>query len=143
MSNNIESTRNAEGQNAVGQNVEGQNAADQNAVGQNAVGENAVGQNAVGQNAEGQNAEGQNVRALPKVVTDHLFQYLTDTHVRRLIMANGNDGEQLFDNMRESKEHFDNIPKCWDCWPKTEVTVYTRGRTPQPRDGPCVGYCKK
>ena len=104
---------------------------------------NVEGQNAEGQNAEGQNAESQNVRALPKVVTDAIFQYLTDTHVRRLIMANGNDGEQLFDNMRESKAHFDNIPKCWDCWPKTEVTVYTRGRTPQPRDGPCVGYCKK
>ena len=83
------------------------------------------------------------VSPLPQDVTDALFQYLTDTHVRRLIMANGRAGGQLFDNMKASKEHFDKIPKCWDCWPKTEVTVYTRGRTPQTRDGPCVGYCGK
>ena len=85
----------------------------------------------------------QKVSALPQDVTDYLFQYLTDTHVRRLIMANGRAGGQLFDNMKASKEHFDKIPKCWDCWPKTEVTVYTRGRAPQTRDGPCVGYCGK
>ena len=90
-----------------------------------------------------QDVKTQKVSALPQDVTDHLFQYLTDTHVRRLIMANGRAGGQLFDNMNASKEHFDNIPKCWDCWPKTEVTVYTRGRTPQTRDGPCVGYCGK
>ena len=81
--------------------------------------------------------------SIPRDVADHLFQYLTDTHVRQLIIANGRAGGQLFDNMRASKEHFDNIPKCWDCWPKTQVTVYTRGCTPQPRDGPCVGYCRK
>ena len=40
--------------------------------------------------------------SIPRDVADHLFQYLTDTHVRRLIIANGWAGGQLFDNMRAS-----------------------------------------
>ena len=68
--------------------------------------------------------------SIPRDVADHLFQFLTDTHVRQLIIANGRAGGQLFDNMRASKEHFDNIPKCGDCRPKTQVTVYTRGARP-------------
>ena len=83
------------------------------------------------------------VRALPELVTGRIFMYLTDMHVRRVIMANGSDGEQLFDNMRVSRDYYDSIPKCWECWSKTELTVYTVGGRPQPRDGPCVGYCKK
>ena len=55
------------------------------------------------------------VRALPKLVTGRIFMYLTDMHVRRVIMANGSDGEQLFDNMRVFRDYYDSIPKFWEC----------------------------
>ena len=61
------------------------------------------------------------IRALPKLVTGRIFMYLTDMHVRRVIMANGSDGEQLFDNMRVSRDYYDSIPKCWECWSKNQT----------------------